>query len=128
MLSLSGGDRITLSPPLRVFWKVACLFSLTCWRLGGLLWLCGMGGWRGGGGFRILVLVCAFPVWGGAGLPCPPLCVSSGTWLVFFLLHAGVWEGAGGNVGGGVAWGGGLGGLGGCGGVGVASCYLPEQG
>ena len=34
--------------------------------------------------FRFLIIVCAFPVWGGAGLPCPHLCVSSGTWLVSF--------------------------------------------
>ena len=55
-----------------------------------------------------------FPCLGGTGLPCPPLYVSSGKWLVFSLLHAGVWEGAGGYVvGGGGVGGGGLGGAGG---------------
>ena len=79
--------------------------------------------------FRFLIIVCAFPIWGGQDYPVPPLCVSSGTWLVSFsfMLAFGralvlLWEG------GGVAWGGVGGGWGWCGGVGVASCYLPEQG
>ena len=54
-----------------------------------------------------------FPCLGGTGLPCPPLCVSSGKWFVFFLLHAGAWEGACGYVGGGGGVGGGFGGAGG---------------
>ena len=53
-----------------------------------------------------------FPCLGGTGLPCPPLCVSSGRLFAFFLLHAGAWAGACGYVGGGVAWGG-FGGAGG---------------
>ena len=78
--------------------------------------------------FNISNYSMCFPCLGGAGLPCPPLCVSSGKLFVFSLLYAGAWAGACGYVGGGVAWGGVWGGWGVWGGVGVASCYLPEQG
>ena len=64
------------------------------------------------------------PCLGGTVVPCPPLCVSSGTCLVSFSFtlalgraHVLLWE---------EGWRGGVGGW--FVGVRVAPCYLPEQG